>query len=143
MFQSYRNKIKILFVAEFNSQLSTKQGSGIVLEDGEPSSLSKRVFLPTRNKDEAKTSAFKNIANKAVKLSCKKNKRRMYNELATDISRKLSGKRFHQVCPIKDQNRNLLSSVKDQNVGKMNRNKYKLSHTASFNRRNYSSHQVA
>ena len=53
----------------------------------------------------------------------------MYDELATvaesataskdlrvlyDISRKLSGKRFHQVRPIKDQNGNLLTSAEDQ-----------------------------
>ena len=43
-----------------------------------------------QTRDEAKTRAFKNFAeleynklNKAVKLSCKKDKRKMYDELAT------------------------------------------------------------
>ena len=53
----------------------------------------------------------------------------MYDDLATaaesaaeskdlrvlyDMSRKLSGKRFHQDCPIKFQNGNLLTSDEDQ-----------------------------
>ena len=89
-----------------------------------------------RIKDEAKTRAFRNLAerdhnklNKAVKLSCKKDKRKMYDELATaaesaaeskdlqvlyDICRKSSGKRFHQDCPIKFQNGNMLTSDEDQ-----------------------------
>ena len=86
-----------------------------------------------RIKDEAKTRAFRNLAerdhnklNKAVKLSCKKDKRKMYDELATAAESaaeskdlrvlydKSSGKRFHQVRPIKEQKGNLLTGAQGQ-----------------------------